>query len=496
MNKMDSDVIVRINGVLPEISEIGSPDFSKRAAQIYQSKYKVNTSCSLFARRNQAQNGNSYFHLLVDVGAGVVESLKRGYSQIFENDTKNDTIDYNIGNNAEPTRKSGSPITALSSMTGPSIMTINDHSLAVHPDVLLLTHSHDDHIRELPKLLEHCDPSKPLNVYCTKSCYDQLQKKFPELFNADRNKIVTTNNARSDKSYVVNLIKPDLIYEIGPFSVVPIHAFHGYGSEGCVIYAVKFTHDGHERKIVIGWDFLELYTSDKNMLWNPDLVILGTQSYNPHPETGMISVSDAYGLIKDWNAKECYIVHYRGLLDTKEARNQWFRGPTNPMTTGELQQVIDANLKIISSDGSFKMKVADEGMLWKPIENDTEKEAISNSIELEGLDSYILSIENDYENQVIKLIIEDKINRYDLRFMRPHLDFNNKNILYADGEKGMLAKGPELSLEIMPGNQQQALWFLDIDIFRGRKKVFKDMISLSDLDGNRLQNFLMDKFGS
>lgn len=85
-------------------------------------------------------------------------------------------------------------------------------------------------------------------------------------------------------------------------------------------------------------------------------------------------------MIKDWNAEECYVVHYRGLLDTKEARNQWFRGPTNSMTTEELQRVIDANLKKISSDDSFKMKVADEGMLWKPRKNDSEKEVISNQI--------------------------------------------------------------------------------------------------------------------
>ena len=493
---IDSDIIVRINGVLPEISEIGSPDFSKRAAEILRKDVKVNTSCSLFARKNQAQKSDSYFHLLVDVGTGVVESLTRGYSHIYKNHIKYNNYNYDRGNNAEQPRKSGSPIGSLSSMSSQLDTTANSYSPTVYPDVLFLTHSHDDHIRELPKLLEHFDSSRPLNVYCTKSCYDQLEKKFPELFNADRNKIVTTNNTKSNKRCVVNLIEPDSIYEIGPFSVVPIRAFHGYDSEGCVIYAVKFSHEGRERKIVIGWDFLELYTSDKNILWNPDLLILGTQSYNPHPETGMISVSDAFRLIKDWNAKECYVVHYRGLQDTKEAQNQWFRGPTNPMTAEELQRVIDANLKIISSDDSFKMKVADEGMLWKPRKNDTE-EVLSNSIELEGLDNFILRIDNDYENNMIKLIIEDRIKRYDLRFMRPHLDFSNNNILYAEGEKGMLAKGPELRMEIIPGDhQQQSAWFLDIDIFRGRKKVFKDIISLSDLDGNKLQNFLNDKYAS
>jgi|GEM_PF-4854547 len=49
MSMLNSDLLVRVNGVLPEISEIGSPDFSKRAAEIYQTEFKVNTSCSLFA---------------------------------------------------------------------------------------------------------------------------------------------------------------------------------------------------------------------------------------------------------------------------------------------------------------------------------------------------------------------------------------------------------------------------------------------------------------
>jgi phosphoribosyl 1,2-cyclic phosphodiesterase len=454
MSMIDSDIIVRINGVLPEISEIGSPDFSKRAAEILRKDVKVNTSCSLFACKNQTQNSDSYFHLLIDVGTGVVESLERGHSQVYKDNTEYDTSGHIIGNSTEQMKKSGPPIGSLSSISSQSVNTENGHSSTAYPDVLFLTHSHDDHIRELPKLLEHFDASRPLNVYCTKSCYDQLQKKFPQLFEADRNKTAmpTTNKTKSDKRHVVNLVDPDLIYEIGPFSVVPILAFHGDDSEGCVIYAIKFIHHGRERKIVIGWDFLEIYTSDKNILWNPDLLILGTQSYNPHPETGMISVSDAFRLIKEWNARECYIVHYRGLLDTKEAQNQWFRGPINPMTTEELQQIIDTNLKIISPDGSFMIKVADEGMLWKPRENDAEKEVISNSIEIEGLDNYVLKIDNDYESNMIKLVIEDKINRYDLRFMRPHLDFNNKNIFYAAGEKGMLAKGPELRMEIIPGD--------------------------------------------
>jgi hypothetical protein len=156
-------------------------------------------------------------------------------------------------------------------------------------------------------------------------------------------------------------LQPGENFQIGPFSVMPISSYHGENSPpGSVVYIVKLAN----RKVIVGWDFLSLPNVDENLLWNPDLAILGTQSYNPHPQTGMISVSEAFELIRRWNAKECYIVHYRGLLDFEEASNQWFRGPTKAMTTDELQKVIDSNLKIISSEGRFRVTVAREGMIW------------------------------------------------------------------------------------------------------------------------------------
>jgi hypothetical protein len=156
-------------------------------------------------------------------------------------------------------------------------------------------------------------------------------------------------------------LQPGENFQVGPFSVMPISSYHGENSPpGSVIYIVKLVN----RKVIVGWDFLSLPDVDENLLWNPDVAIFGTQSYNPHPQTGMISVSEAFELIRRWNAKECYIVHYRGLLDFEEATNQWFRGPTKAMTTDELQKVIDSNLKIVSSEGRFRMIVAREGMVW------------------------------------------------------------------------------------------------------------------------------------
>ena len=207
---------------------------------------------------------------------------------------------------------------------------------------------------------------------------------------------------------------------------------------------------------------------NEDLLWNPDLAILGTQSYNPHPQTGMISVSEAFELVRRWNAKECYIVHYRGLLDFEEATNQWFRGPVKAMTIDELQKVIDSHLQIIGKEGKFTITVAKEGMVWdskrletKHEEEEKLQESSSNQnasiapqfVEIEGLQNYIFRIEKEDKVDKLKIMIEDRINRFNLEFDKPRKvvsagENNNKDVLVAHGIKGMLAKGPDLRIEI------------------------------------------------
>jgi phosphoribosyl 1,2-cyclic phosphodiesterase len=215
------------------------------------------------------------------------------------------------------------------------------------PDAVLVTHSHDDHIRELLLLIDKTNSSKSLNIYCTSECRDQILSKFPQI-----------SSKLNGNQLVFSIVQPYQGFQVGPFSVVPVLAGHGENSPaGSVIFIVKLAN----LKVIIGWDFLSLPQVDETLLWNPDLAILGTQSYNPHPQTGMISVSEAFELVRRWYAKECYIVHYRGLLDFEEATNQWFRGPVKAMTTDELQKVIDSHLQIIGGEGKFRMTVAREG---------------------------------------------------------------------------------------------------------------------------------------
>ncbi|MFL6472326.1 MAG: MBL fold metallo-hydrolase [Nitrososphaeraceae archaeon] len=443
---IEGQLVVRINGTLPDISTLGSEEKSERAAEIKRQGISTNTSCSLFAR---VETDQKIFHMLVDIGQGIVKSIEKGTSDLGFN------------------------------------------SSSFIPDALLITHSHDDHIKELPMLVNKVDESrsnKNLKIFCTMECRDQVIKKFPQL-----SEKTTNNNNRVS----FNIVQPDLTSEVGPFSVTPILADHGDNSPpGSVIYIVKLL----DKKIIIGWDFLSLPNADPNLFWNPDLLILGTQSYNPHPQTGIISVSDAYELVRRWNAKECYIVHYRGLLDFEEASNQWFRGPVKAMTTDELQRVIDEHLRVTGDSGKFRITVAKEGMIWteKEVQQSQiydENTPIGKVLEIESLQKYILKIENENKDDRLKLEIEDRINRFNLEFAAPRKDRNSDDVLLGQGVRGMMAKGPELRMEIVPSKSQEEACVIKIRVARGKKKnVFQDDIFVSNSDAQRLKKYIKENF--
>ena len=442
------DLFVRINGTLPDLSTMGDEEKSERAAEVRKMERAANTSCSIFTRDSSLSVENKFSHLLVDVGEGVVKNIE----------------DY--------------------------IAADRQTRLSHIPDAVLITHSHDDHIKELPSLADKASSSDKLNIYCTNECRDQIITKFPKL--VEKQSVVSFNN-----------IQPGEIFQVGPFSILPVLASHGENSPpGSVIYVVRT----NERKIIFGWDFLALPEVDENLLWNPDLLVLGTQSYNPHPETGMISVSDAYQLVRRWNAKECYLVHYRGLMDFQESRNQWFKGPVKAMTATELQKNVNSHLGISGDNGRFKITVAKEGMTWIPKslnENleyqDDPNVSIGNVIEIEGLEKYFFRIEKPNKEDKLKIEIEDRINRYTLQFDRPRKDKNNNLVIRGAAERGMLARGPELKMElVIPTSKEQKQEHgdasLSLNVFKGKKHVFHDTILISNRDTQRLKKYIQENF--
>ena len=235
-----------------------------------------------------------------------------------------------------------------------------------------------------------------------------------------------------------------------------------------------------------GWDFLKLQTDDESILWNPDLLVLGTESYNEHPSTGMISVSEAYNLVRRWNAKLCYLVHYSGEKDREDAKNQWHRGPEGPLSPNELQKAIDGNLQVTGREGKFVIKVAKEGMTWSPqIEQEEAEGPIGPRIEVDALDKHIFSIEKMQDGKVA-VTIEDSINSLTSEFINPKLEGIS---LRGEGTKSMMMKGPELNLSVS-GNTVR------IDITKGKKQVFAEDLQVSEKDSKKLLRYLQENFAA
>jgi len=388
------DLTVRINGVSSDVDN-ATP----------------NTSLSVLYQG---------FHLLVDAGNGVAESIERGLG-------------------------SGKHL----------------------PDAILITHARRHHINDLPRLLR--ENSK---IYCTRECSQQIAQELPSLA-----------ASASSSSSLFSPINPETPFELGPFSIIPVAADNAGdqpGLPGSVIYVIK----AGARKIVAGWDFLRLQADDESILWNPDLLVLGTESYNDHPSTGMISVSEAYNIVRRWKSKLCYIVHYSGEKDREDAKNQWHRGPAGPLSPDELQKAIDSHLQVSGREGRFVIKVAKEGITWTPqTEGEIEEGPTGPRIEVDAMDQHIFSIEKMQDGRV-SITIEDSINSLTSEFVNPRLQGTS---LHGEGVKSMMMKGPELNLSLS-GNTVR------IDITKGKKQVFAEDLQLSERDSKKLIRYLQENF--
>lgn len=109
----------------------------------------------------------------------------------------------------------------------------------------------------------------------------------------------------------------------------------------------------------------------------------------------------------------------------------------------------------------------------------------------------ILRLEKGNEDQKrLYLTLEDRINRYSLEFVNPHLDKNNADILHGDPVKGMMAKGPQLEMQIIPHSSSDLpdSSQISMNIVRGKKQIFKDNILIRSIDMKKLRRFTRENF--
>ncbi|MFL6322499.1 MAG: hypothetical protein ACJ72Q_18760, partial [Nitrososphaeraceae archaeon] len=122
-----------------------------------------------------------------------------------------------------------------------------------------------------------------------------------------------------------------------------------------------------------------------------------------------------------------------------------------------------------------------------------ENVPIGKVLEIESLQKYILKIENENKDDRLKLEIEDRINRFNLEFAAPRKDRNSDDVLLGQGVRGMMAKGPELRMEIVSKSEEEAC-VIKIRVSRGKKNLFKDDIFVSNSDAQRLKKYIKENF--
>jgi hypothetical protein len=253
--KEKQQVIVRINGVLPDITRTGTQERSERAAEDMRTGKYANTSCSIFAKSFDKGKTITY-HLLFDIGEGITRSVETGISELgLEDSLSVRTLESKSYPSSSAT--SGAPLFAQPQNAQQAPPT----SAQLNFDALLITHSHEDHIKDLSDLVKKISQTKTvqkINIYCTRECQDQLRSKL---------------SLSSDEYMFLNfnVVKPNEFFKIGPISIMPVSAYHGEDSSaGSVIYVVNV----FEKKIIVGWDFLSLPDVSENILWNPDLAMM------------------------------------------------------------------------------------------------------------------------------------------------------------------------------------------------------------------------------
>jgi hypothetical protein len=68
------------------------------------------------------------------------------------------------------------------------------------------------------------------------------------------------------------------------------------------------------------------------------------------------------------------------------------------------------------------------------------------------------------------------------------------DILLGQGVRGMMAKGPELRIEIVSSQLQEEASVVRMRVYKGKKNVFKDDILINNSDAQRLRRYIKENF--
>ena len=105
-------------------------------------------------------------------------------------------------------------------------------------------------------------------------------------------------------------------------------------------------------------------------------------------------------------------------------------------------------------------------------------------------------MEKEEKVDKLKIIIEDRINRFNFEFDKPrkvvNAGDNSKDVLVAQGVKGMFAKGPALRMEITPKTENE--YIISVRASKGKKNVFNDDILVNSTDAQRLKRYINENF--
>lgn len=169
-------------------------------------------------------------------------------------------------------------------------------------DVLLITHSHQDHIGGLDDLFPYMWASlnwKPILTYIHKDALDYLKNKKDLAFMFGSSK---------DKLLEEKTVEPGETYNLRRSQIISFKTFHGKFAPGSIGYII----DSEGKRIVYTSDFWYIESNEDRITEKPiDILIIEANWFN-EPENnpwGHMSFQNSLDYLRRWNPNKVYYTH-------------------------------------------------------------------------------------------------------------------------------------------------------------------------------------------